>query len=420
MKNKLFKTCLTGIVLSVAGLAHANEQLVSMTHFNSHAVISGAAVIITAGSTVDSNIAAQAAVGIGAESCTQHIYAGAAVVIGTNSRVGNINSGAATGIGAGAIAKSIVSGAATVLGANAQVDSVNSGSTVVGAGAHIHSDNSMIHVQGDPHSTDRVDECPVLVSSGGPPPAPDADTSSVLGHVQAALSNLKNVNSSELYTTMGGIQHLSPGNYHGTALTIAAGSEIVFDATNLDYPVWVINLTAALNVGAGTTFRVDNVVKEAPPTIIWNVGAAITLGAGTKFIGVALANGAFSAATSEVLCGNIYANGAVAVGDVNRGTAGCGLRSAPDEISVEGVLAYITAGGATGSTGPVCLPVPPPIPGEDHVMTECEFVAGGHGTGEDYWVLFDYWVSFSEMTATTNPFAGLVPPTVPNGVAGGQ
>jgi hypothetical protein len=258
MKNKLFKTCLTGLALSVAGLANAGHHTdtVPMTHFNSHAVISGAAVIITAGSTVDSNIAAQAAVGIGAESCTQDISAGAAVVIGANSTVGNIKSGAATGIGAGAIAKAIESGAATVLGANAQVDSVLSGSTVLGAGAYIHSDHNS-------HSMDS-DDCPVLVTTGGLPAADMADTITDIGNVQAALSNRNIVGSNELFTTMVGYTSLLPGTHHGTELTIAAGSEIVFNADGESAPVWVINLTAALTVGAGTTFSVINDVVGPP------------------------------------------------------------------------------------------------------------------------------------------------------------
>jgi hypothetical protein len=349
MKNKLFKTCLTGLALSVAGLANAQvaviagEQLVPMTHFNSHAVISGAAVIITAGSTVDSNIAAQAAVGIGAESCTQDISAGAAVVIGANSTVGNINSGAATGIGAGAKAKAIESGAATVLGANAQVDSVLSGSTVLGAGAYIHSD----------HYSDSMDsdDCPVLVTTGGLSAADMADTITDIGNVQAALSNRNIVGSNELFTTMVGYTSLLPGTHHGTELTIAAGSEIVFNNPDrINNPVWVINLTAALTVGAGTTFDFDyNIDENGPPTIIWNVGAAITLGAGTEFIGVAFANGAFTAATSEVFCGNIYAKGAVAVGHLksSNADAGCGLRPSPVAISASsGIFEYSDAVGA--------------------------------------------------------------------------
>jgi hypothetical protein len=172
-----------------------------------------------------------------------------------------------------------------------------------------------------------------------------ADTIADIGNVQAVLSNLSIVGSNELFTTMGGNVSITPGNYHGTELTIAAGSEIVFNAGgNLD-PVWVINLTAALNVGAGTTFRVVYDDENAPPTptIIWNVGAAITLGAGTEFMGVAFANGAFSAATSKVLCGNIYAKGAVAVGDLNssnRGDAGCGLRQIPESITGAGEFNY--------------------------------------------------------------------------------
>jgi hypothetical protein len=101
---------------------------------------------------------------------------------------------------------------------------------------------------------------------------------------------------------------LEPGVHSGSALSIAASSTITFyapgPASNTN-PVWVINLSEALTVGAGTVFETDVPVGDTA-TIIWNVGAAVTLGAGTEFIGTAFVGGAFGAASSNVSCGNIY------------------------------------------------------------------------------------------------------------------
>jgi hypothetical protein len=108
MHNKLFKTCLTGIVLSVAGLANAEETAGPVTIFTpqliSHAVISGGALNIAADSVVDSNLAAQAAVTIGAglNTQTQNIYAGAAITVGAGGDIQKVYAGAAITLGAGA------------------------------------------------------------------------------------------------------------------------------------------------------------------------------------------------------------------------------------------------------------------------------------------------------------------------------
>jgi hypothetical protein len=150
-----------------------------------------------------------------------------------------------------------------------------------------------------------------------------------IGDAQAALSSLQ-ATGGELY--MKG-ENISPDIYSGAALTIGAGSVVKFiadkkSATSKDH-VWVVNLTGALTVGAGTRFEVD-VPKGHTATIIWNVGGAVTLGAGTEFIGTAFVNGAFTAATSNVSCGNIYAIGAVSVGSISSATAAdsrCGAQA---------------------------------------------------------------------------------------------
>jgi hypothetical protein len=313
MKNKLFKTCFTGLALSVAGLAHAQTTVEPVTIFTealmSHAVISGGALNIAADSVVDGNLAAQAAVTIGAglNTQTQSIYSGAAVTTGALSTVKNIFSGAATGIGASAHAQNVHAGAAITVGAGGDVQAVYHGAAItLGAGA----------------------------SSKGPTLAPTAHTDSTaeedihnaismaaaiaqIGVAQVALTSL-NATTAPLYTTMGGFVSLEPGIHQGSALSIAANSVVEFTAPS-DSPdnnhVWVINLTEALTVGAGTVFE-TNVPEGDTATIIWNVGAAVTLGAGTEFIGTAFVGGAFGAATSNVSCGNIYATGAVSVGSI--------------------------------------------------------------------------------------------------------
>jgi hypothetical protein len=329
MKNRLFKTCLTGLALSVAGLANATTEDDLVNIFKdtskSHAVTSGAAVMITAGSTVNSDIAAQAAIAIGAESCTQDISAGAAVIIGANSRVGNINAGAGTGIGARADAGNIVSGGATILGANAQVDSVTSGgATLLGAGS---STNESSH-----HNL----RCPKWESTAKmwkEAGTTDNDTTNNLSElivkVQEKLSKTIVVGKNDLFTTLGTNEFLMPGVHAGTMLTIVAGSVVTFQGDQSDNDTNHVWVTGALNVGAGTKFLISGVKEGDTATIIWNVGSAVTLGAGTKFIGVAFVNGAFNAASSEVSCGNIFATGAVSIGTIRSPTASSSCQFMP-------------------------------------------------------------------------------------------
>jgi hypothetical protein len=318
MKNKIFKTCLTSLALSVAGLAHAQTAVEPVTIFTealmSHAVISGGALNIAADSVVDGNLAAQAAVTIGAglNSQTQDIYAGAAVTTGALSTVKHIFSGAAAGIGASAHAQNVHAGAAITVGAGGDVQQVHAGAAItLGAGASTNS----LPLDANAHTASAAVEDIHNATSM-------AAAIAQIGIAQAALTTLNDsiTNTPEsLYTTMGGFVSLAPGVHQGSALSIAANSMVDFtapDDSTDDNHVWVINLTEALTVGAGTEFTTTNLTDGDTATIIWNVGAAVTLGAGTEFIGTAFVGGAFGAATSDVTCGNIYATGAVSVGSV--------------------------------------------------------------------------------------------------------
>ncbi|MFT5674861.1 MAG: hypothetical protein ACI808_000789 [Paraglaciecola sp.] len=305
MKNILLKTCLTGLALSVAGLANAQEEPVTIftPQLISHAAISGAALSIAADSFVDGNLAAQAAIAIGAgDTYTQNIYSGAAITTGASSNVKNIYSGAAAGIGAGAYAQNIDSAAAVAVGANGAVQMVNAGAAItLAAGASMTNEQPWIGAEGDGdiYNTDSM-----------------TDAMSQIKKAQTALFTLNKTDNTTLLNTTMGSESLIPGVWQGSALTIAAQSLITFDAAGEVNPVWIINLSAALTVGAGTEFIVDNLGPDGKATIIWNVGAAVTLGAGTSFLGSAFVNGAFNAATSNVSCGNIYAAAAVSVGSI--------------------------------------------------------------------------------------------------------
>jgi hypothetical protein len=305
--------CLAGFTLSVAGLADAEAIQIFTPQLMSHAVISGAAISIAADSVVDSNLAAQAAVTIGAglNTQTQNIYAGAAVTTGALSTVKNIFSGAAAGIGASANAQNVHAGAAITVGAGGDVQEVYAGAAItLGAGAW-KSPTALAA------NANTFNEAPEDIRNATSMAAAIAQ----IGVAQDALTTLNDSTTNppeSLYTTMGS-EYLSPGVYQGSALSIAANSTVEFEANNtsgvaMDH-VWVINLTEALTVGAGTVFVTD-VLSPDTATIIWNVGTAVTLGAGTEFLGTAFVNGAFNAATSDVSCGNIYATGAVSVGRI--------------------------------------------------------------------------------------------------------
>ncbi|PKH00899.1 ice-binding family protein [Paraglaciecola sp. MB-3u-78] len=318
MKNIVLKTCLTALALSVAGLANAEDAGGPVTIFSpqliSHAAISGAAISIAADSVIDGNLAAQAAVTIGAglNTQTQHIYAGAAVTTGALSTVKNIFSGAAAGIGASAHAQNVHAGAAITVGAGGDVYQVYAGAAItLGAGASTYPGALGANANRDSTALEDIHNATSMAAA-----------IAQIGVAQDALSTLNNSTTNppeSLYTTMGGFVSLEPGVHQGSAVSIAANSIVEFSADNFsDDPmdhVWVINLSEALTVGAGTVFVTD-VPEGDTATIIWNVGAAVTLGAGTEFIGTAFVGGAFGAATSNVSCGNVYATGAVSVGSI--------------------------------------------------------------------------------------------------------
>jgi hypothetical protein len=105
-----------------------------------------------------------------------------------------------------------------------------------------------------------------------------------------------------------------------------------------------------MNAGAMSTF-----VAPESGTVIWNVGGALTLGAGTDFSGVALVEGAVTAATSWVTCGNLYATAAVYIGSLNEAALDCSVsaqQSAGLTVSMDNIA--LLDGSAINSDAPAC------------------------------------------------------------------
>jgi choice-of-anchor C domain-containing protein len=277
--------------------------------FRSHAAIAGGAVNIAASSTVNGDLAAQAAVVIGANSVVHNIYAGAAVTTGALSKVENIFSGAAAGVGANAHAQNIHAGAAITLGADGDVQAVYAGAAITkGAGAETNG------TLAEDANADEYAEAGDIHNSGNM-----ADVIALITDTQSALSDLEPSSANPTLSTTMGTRTLAPGVWEGDAVSIAASSTITFDADegsdNTNH-VWVINLSEALTVGASTNFEITGLGNGDTATIIWNVGAALNLGAGTSFRGTAFVGGAVNAATSSVSCGHLYATGAISIGSI--------------------------------------------------------------------------------------------------------
>jgi hypothetical protein len=311
------------------GTWQANITTVEPSPFKSHAAISGGSINIAAGSTVNGDLAAQAAVVIGANAEIVHnIYAGAAVTTGALSIVENIFSGAAAGIGANAIAQNIHAGAAITVGASGQVQAVYAGAAItLGAGA------STTGVLTEDANGDDYAEAGDIHNAGNM-----TDMIALITVTQSALSDLEPSSANGPLSTTMGTRTLAPGVWEGSAVSIAASSTITYDAdesTVDENHVWVINLSEALTVGASTHFEIIGLDDTDTATIIWNVGAALTMGADTSFRGTAFVGGAVNAATSSVSCGHLYATGAISIGSI-------GVDSEGDAVTCENSDAVFT------------------------------------------------------------------------------
>ena len=277
MKNRVLKTCLTALTLSVAGLANAQETgepvKIFTEQLTSHAAITSAAISISADSFVDGHIASQAAATTGARSEVQNIVSGAATGIGAAAKTCDIYAGAAIAVGAGSTVGVLTAGGAVTLGALTQRDVM-------------------------------CDSAPAVVTR-------DFDAANAqIKSAQSALDTLPASRLVDAYTLAG---KMDTGVYEGAAITIPANTLITFDANGQD-GIWIFKLSGAMTVGAGSEFEIINAGDNN--AVIWDIGGALTLGAGSTFLGTAFVEGAVSGATASVSCGNLYATGAISIGSI--------------------------------------------------------------------------------------------------------
>jgi hypothetical protein len=335
MKNVILKTCLTSFFLSMSGLASAAEVTLDITELSGFSAISGAAVSVRAGSTITGDVAAQAAVTIGAQSKATNLYVGAAVTIGAGAEVGNIYAGAAANVAATGKAGHIKAGAAVTTGAPAEVKDIHAGAAItLGAGstaedvfaaagitgAEVKVRFGEVVVSGNVESIGNVSPTGAKVDNAASSIG-DINITKKLRAIQSIQGKLFTLPASTatdsqsyvLGTSMGSATIatvLKPGIYEATDLNMLASSTIIFEGDADD--VWILNISGALTIGANTT------ITKTPngATVIWNVGGALNLGASTQFAGTAIVNNSINGATSDVTCGSMFALGAVAIGGI--------------------------------------------------------------------------------------------------------
>jgi len=293
MQNKIIKTCLTALAVSVAGLANAQQATAIEDAMGSYSAISGGAVSIGAQpkhsqpgtSNIGGHLASQAAVAIGAYTTVKDIYAGAAVTTGAWSRVEQIYAGAGVGIGANATALDVVAGAAVVVGASATVHNVAAGAAItVGAGAEI---------EGETYEAEEATDNANMM------------TAAIQAIHQKFVDNPVIIDEVETYTDLSELT-INPKDdnspHYFRAINLAASTTLTISGD-----VTVIT-SGAMTMGAGS-----QILLEEGANVTWILGGALTLGAGSTFNGKAYINGAVSGATSDVGCGNLYATGAIGI-----------------------------------------------------------------------------------------------------------
>ncbi|WP_293764373.1 hypothetical protein [uncultured Paraglaciecola sp.] len=340
MKNIVLKTCLTSLFLSMSALAAANQTFTvpstADNFYPKHSAIAGAALSVAAGSCIEKDVAAQAAVTIGANATANHLYAGAAATVGADSAVKNIYAGAAAGVAANATAENIYAGAAVTLGAPSDAHDIGAGAAItLGAGSTAYDVYAGAATTG---ATVRAYDSDDNIISGNVDSIGDINKIAAMAafQMQVALDAITTVqreltalatsdingditdaNEYVLGTYMGSATEtteLAGGVYEASALNMPADATIVFTGNA------IINLSDALTLGANTT------IDDGGYIVIWNVGGALNLGAGTNFAGTAFVNGSVSGATSDVQAGGrLYAQGAVAIGSIGNTITGCSI-----------------------------------------------------------------------------------------------
>jgi hypothetical protein len=316
MKSILFKSCLTGLVLSATGIAGAVD-------LSEYSAVSGSAMNIAASSTVANKIASGAALTfgssakMGAPGARPDIYAGAAVTIGSSAIIGNVIVGAGASIGAGVTAKDVTAGAAVILGANANVGVIKAGAAItMGAGSSSYdpaelgggmlSEVTEVVNESD-HMTSLKTYIDVKVAGGL------ATRDNCIQYSTTGVN--EGLSCTFIGTNITGWTFV-PGTYYGSASGTSANGVVTLDAGGDADAKFNFILSGALTFGANSTVILIN--DAVAQNVTWTTGGSINIGAVTEFRGMAYSAGSINASTSEVHCGALYAAGAVSVKSIGQ------------------------------------------------------------------------------------------------------
>jgi hypothetical protein len=360
-KNRVLKTCLTALALSVAGLANAtNDSVMSDDDMLTYSVISGGAVNIAAQPAhsttpnVGGHIAGQAAVAVGAFTTVNDIYAGAAVTTGAWSKVEQIYAGAAAGVGANAFALDVDAGAAVVVGANGQVGTITAGAAITlgaGVGHQVAEDYAGVVTRGAGSTFDGYSDiyngwATAAGTSTGKIKKAD-DMAVAMENIDEVLERTANEDQ-EYVITNTDLSNYTIGvtdgesTFYYSAINLQANTELEIRGN-----VTVIT-SEAMTMGAGA-----EIVLHDGATVTWILGGSLNLGAGSKFSGETYVNGAVNGATSDVGCGNLYATGPISMRTIGASCTlpynGCPAWSDAQLKALPDTVTYGQWGGGLGT-----------------------------------------------------------------------
>ncbi|MFT7514912.1 MAG: MSHA biogenesis protein MshQ, partial [Candidatus Omnitrophota bacterium] len=162
----------------------------------------------------------------------------------------------------------------------------------------------------------------------------------------------------ELAATIATSRDFSPGVYHASALTTAAGVTLTFTGTKGNVPDhWLINIDTYISFGANVTIELDDDVADGS-TILFNAGTYATIGADSTFKGTIITGTYITTGAGSTLagvgsdCGGLYAiNGAITLGAYGTvGAADCHDKDTNALIETEDAVVDESVGTTTEAT----------------------------------------------------------------------
>jgi hypothetical protein len=116
-------------------------------------------------------------------------------------------------------------------------------------------------------------------------------------------------NANEILTTEIGGSTFTPGTWHATNITAAAGATITLDGQGNPNSVFRFQTDTNMDVSAGVTINLINGAKAE--NIRWTIGSALTVAAGTVWEGSVLAGSDVTFAADTSIGGSVLALNAI-------------------------------------------------------------------------------------------------------------